>query len=350
MFCHFYFRMKTQRATIIELYCAGKTPPQIFKLLSSQGINRMLIQRTIKRYTETGSINDRKRCGRPRSATAPVMVKKVALRIKRNPMRSMRKMAREMSVSEGSMRNIVKQHLHLKSLKRKHAQFLTPRTRQLRLERSKALLQQFTDVDVDNIMFTDEKLFTIEASSNQQNDRILATQVSAILDDMRIVAHTQCPKSVMVWAGVSARCRTKLIFVSEGVKINSAIYRDLILEPVVKQAGHTMFENQHWTFQQDGAPAHRSNVTQTWLKDNIPSFITREQWPPNSPDLNPLDFSIWGILQARVGSTSHCSIDTLKKTLVREWNKIPQEHLCAAVHDFRPRLNACISKRGGHFE
>ena len=66
--------------------------------------------------------------------------------------------------------------------------------------------------------------------------------------------------------------------------------------------------------------------------------------------MNPMDFSVWSILEARVGVHAHHSIDALKKTLVREWQGIPQEQLCAAVHAFRPRLKACISKRGGHFE
>jgi len=32
-----------------------------------------------------------------------------------------------------------------------------------------------------------------------------------------------------------------------------------------------------------------------------PEFIPPEMWPPNPPDLNPVDYSIWGILQLREG-------------------------------------------------
>ncbi|CAF4369764.1 unnamed protein product, partial [Didymodactylos carnosus] len=28
-------------------------------------------------------------------------------------------------------------------------------------------------------------------------------------------------------------------------------------------------------------------------KNNMPNFIDRPHWPANSPDLNPLDYSIW---------------------------------------------------------
>ena len=38
-----------------------------------------------------------------------------------------------------------------------------------------------------------------------------------------------------------------------------------------------------------------------------PEFIPPEMWPPNSPDLNPVDYSIWGMLQQRV-YTAHGSM------------------------------------------
>src|SRR6218665_1829341 len=47
-------------------------------------------------------------------------------------------------------------------------------------------------------------------------------------------------------------------------------------------------------FQQDGAPAHTARVTQEWLHANCPEIIEKDRWPPNSPDLNPLDYHVWG--------------------------------------------------------
>jgi len=39
--------------------------------------------------------------------------------------------------------------------------------------------------------------------------------------------------------------------------------------------------------------------TQNWLTANCNDFIAKDQWPPNSPDLNPLDYPVWGaMLQA----------------------------------------------------
>ena len=45
--------------------------------------------------------------------------------------------------------------------------------------------------------------------------------------------------------------------------------------------------------------AHTACQTQDWLKVNCTDFIAKDEWPPNSPDLNPLDYHVWGaMLQA----------------------------------------------------
>ena len=44
-----------------------------------------------------------------------------------------------------------------------------------------------------------------------------------------------------------------------------------------------------FVFQQDSAPAHRARETVQLLQQQTPEFISPDLWPPNSPDLNPVD-------------------------------------------------------------
>jgi hypothetical protein len=125
------------------------------------------------------------------------------------------------------------------------------------------------------------------------------------------------PKGVMVWAGVGYDAKAPLIFVRAGVKIDTDVYREEILEPVEQWAQQhygvddegKIFKNNFdqsifsgywndWTFQQDGAPSHTSTnanpdkfevPTQTWLNEHFPNFINKNEWSPSSPNLNPLD-------------------------------------------------------------
>ena len=49
-------------------------------------------------------------------------------------------------------------------------------------------------------------------------------------------------------------------------------------------------------FQHDAAPADSVKLTQAWLSANCRDFINKDSCPPNSPDLNPLDFHLWGAM------------------------------------------------------
>ena len=46
---------------------------------------------------------------------------------------------------------------------------------------------------------------------------------------------------------------------------------------------------QYMTLHQDDAPSHTAKNTINYLKMENVSFIEPQWWPPNSPDLNPVD-------------------------------------------------------------
>ena len=129
----------------------------------------------------------------------------------------------------------------MRSFRRKKVHFLTEKIKRKRLVKSKGLLKRHAVHGINNILFSDEKLFTIEEASNAQNDRIIASSARAIPEELRYVGRVQKPLSVMVWAGISGICRTPLVFVPPGAKINSISYRELILEPVLKDLSQVMF-------------------------------------------------------------------------------------------------------------
>ena len=109
---------------------------------------------------------------------------------------------------------------------------------------------------------------------------------------------------------------------------------------------------------QDGAPSHKAEETQNLIRDNVSEFIEVDispqrdngEWPPNSPDLNGMDYySIWSILEAEACSKPHQSIAALKKSLTKAWNNTSQDVIDRAVDDFPKRLKKYIEADGGHF-
>ena len=63
-----------------------------------------------------------------------------------------------------------------------------------------------------------------------------------------------------------------------------------------------------------------------------------------------LDFSIWSILEERVNATSLYSVEDLKRTLLREWERIPDEFVQISADSFVDRLRRCIKVKSDIFE
>jgi hypothetical protein len=192
-------------------------------------------------------------------------------------------------------------------------------------------------------------------SINPQNDRIWAKEAPETED--RLIGRTQKPASLMVWAAISARGKTSLVFVEQGVKIDRHVYMDMLRRHLFAWA-NGLFEGEDWCFQQDGAPGHKANETQEFLRENCPEFISVDrhwrdnngEWPPNSPDLNPLDYAIWSILEEKACSKPHLNVESLKRALKKAWNEINVETLAKIVDNFPKRLKKCVEAKGGHFE
>jgi len=76
-------------------------------------------------------------------------------------------------------------------------------------------------------------------------------------------------------------------------------------------------EKQTVTIDQAWQTSARTSVYSVSCYGKKPQkFIPSQMWPPNSPDLNPVDYSMWGLLQENV--TKHVSLTCMN------WNSDPQ--------------------------
>ena len=96
-----------KRAVVIALWKQGKYPNEIFNILDKKFYSRQFIKYTIKRYVDSGSINDRKRIGRRCTVRTKKMIKNVRSSINRNPNRSQRKLAKQYKTIKTTMPRIL---------------------------------------------------------------------------------------------------------------------------------------------------------------------------------------------------------------------------------------------------
>ena len=115
----------------------------------------------------------------------------------------------------------------------------------------------------------------------------------------------------MVSVVVSKLGCTELFFVKPRVKVNVDCYREVLLKekllPCIKEIAYWVtisYSNRR-------APAHRARDAIALLRRETPDFISPDQWPPNSPDMNPVDYKIWAVMQQRVYKKRVNDIDEL---------------------------------------
>lgn len=144
----------------------------------------------------------------------------------------------------------------------------------------------------------------------------------------RIVrTRTLFPKSFIIWCGDTANSETPLIFIDKNVKINAQVYQDDIIP---KSVIPWCRKNPNMIFQQDWAPAHGSKSTMELIRREFPLLFTNEDWPSNTSDLNPLDFSVWSHLEEKLRFKKITNLDYFKFGITywmgRSWWHIPAGH------------------------
>ena len=151
--------------------------------------------------------------------------------------------------------------------------------------------------------------------------------------------------SVMVWGRMMVYGLTDLHFIPEGMKINSEHYIDNILQRLVKPAfsdtvvQQTLFSASNaGLFHQDGARCHTSVKTIRWLDGNVSSYMCPKEWPPNSPDLSPIE-NIWSILSVSVyRDPEPKTIAQLKHRLRQAWKAVTPGTLVNLMNSIPGRM------------
>jgi len=80
------------------------------------------------------------------------------------------------------------------------------------------------------------------------------------------------------------------------------------------------------------------------LNQETSDFVSPALWLPNSPDLNPVDYTVWSVLQERV------RVYELKRRINSEWVALSHTAIECAVGEWRQCLSACVCAGSGHFE
>ena len=201
------------------------------------------------------------------------MIEAVRSRFRRNPQRNLTKTAASMGISRQSVSHIIKEDLHLTSYKTKPREALTPRQIAMRVTKAKKLLHLVGQRNLAKVVFTDEKIFTLDESGKHPQVKFYVKkghQKKNISASTR--EKTSHSPGIMVWGGVSKMGRTPLVFVEPGVKVDAVYYQRSILSELKQWCTISLGGTSCITLQLNWAPAHRAKSSKAWLRTNNISF------------------------------------------------------------------------------
>jgi len=84
-----------------------------------------------------------------------------------------------------------------------------------------------------------------------------------------------------------------------------------------------------------------------FLKDRS---ISKNLWPPRSPDLTPTDFLLWGLLKGKVYKNTPHTIEQLKDAIHQEIQAVNVDTLGKVFQNFKKRIQVCLDVKIDQFQ
>lgn len=323
-----------QRNQAVGMLNAGQTVSAVSRAF---GCTRRTITLLIRRFRQTGSVQDRVRTGRPRKTTArdDRYIALTHLRQRHIPATIT---ARRYGVNAQTIRNRLRaRHRPIRAYRPYFGQILTPAHRNARVNWCRRYLR-YNRNDWNNVLFTDESRFNLSHSDGRA--RVYRRKGERYTDACVLQRNRFGGGSVMIWGGIMGGRKTRLVVVNGNLNAQGYINQILAPEaiPFIQRHGARV------TLQQDNARPHTARVTQRYLRQNNVNVLP---WPANSPDLNPIEH-IWDVLGRRVHRRHLLNVQDLRNALVAEWQNVAPGVIRRYVNSMRARIRAVLANRGGH--
>ena len=341
--------------SFIDLNWRGQ---EICRQFKSKNWARSSVDQLIQRYEKSGSYDRTVGSSRPVSASTAEneeALLKLTESQESQPGSSMslRKASQRIGITKSSASRISKSK-NRKSVKRIVTPQLTAGAVQRRFTRSRNLYTRYNAERIKLLAWQDEKDFTLQVPSNRQNNRIFITGKKSDVNPSRLYhPANKFTKKIMVSCLISWNGVSKPFFVDPGKQKVDAKYFANHLKRDLVPALHDLYPDGDGIYVQDGASAHTSNLAQDYLKEVFgrDGFVNKNQWPPKSPDLNPLDYYFWNAVKEKVYEGRRepfTNLAQLKRRIKYVWDAaFDEEASRKAITEFRKRLRAVVVNKGG---
>lgn len=333
-----------KRAQIVILKQTGKSYRDIARILQ---ISKSAAQRAVVRFEDTGSNIDRKRPGQPRKTSKKIDDKLYNIS-NANRFKSASDIRAEINerLDAPISLSTVKSRLRDKGMIGRVAikkPLLRPINKQKRVKFAREHIS-WTINQWKTVLWTDESKFELFGSHRRQYCR---RKVNERLNPKCIAPNVKHGGgSVMVW-GCFSFSGAGSLFKIDGI-LNKEQYHSILQRHAIPSGLKLI--GPGFIFQQDNDPKHTSGLCTKYLqKKQNENILQIMDWPPQSPDLNPIEL-LWDELDRRVKDLHPTSIPTLWNCLSQTWRNIPTQTMQKLVERMPKLCAAVIKAKGDHIQ
>lgn len=330
-------------------------------------VSRKVARRWLERYEATGDVMDKPRSGRPHALSEDAKKRSHQLLLE-GKYPGAAEVARQL-YHEGLTKRIVDRTTVAKGatsygkeigqaircVRGKPVKRLTQATKAKRLAFAKANLR----TNWDRVLFTDRKKFAFSypgAKVRAVEWVVQGTQRQAAAVNHPLVFNLysgMCKFGVTAQHQVSGTSKAGSNYKNKkgdsARNITSSEYKD-VLELTFLPGGTKLYNTQGmatWVLQQDNDPTHKvaGELIKAWNDRRGSSVQLMPSWPPNSPDLNPIE-NLWAIVVAKVNAMGCQSFEEFKGAVAQELSSTSLGVIKNLVNSMPKRMKKVIKAEG----
>ena len=291
--------------------------------------NRNTVMRWLSCYERTGGVEEKVRSGRPRQ-TSNIQDQSMIERVSEEP-----EMTSELISTRMKRKGV---QVSSRTVRRRFNEFgfsysapllkpLLTETHQLkRFEWSRKYMQ----FDWNKVIFSDETTVHMDRPPSR------VWQRRGARFPFSTVKH---PQKLHLWGCFCSQGFGEIFMF--GQNLNSELLCKIYEKALLPSAANWMDD---WILQEDNDPKHMSKFSKKWKEKHN---VQRLPWPPQSPDLNPIE-NVWKILKCKLRTYQPRTIVGMKKKILKIWRQLSIDYAENLVNSMPSRLEACISSNGGY--
>lgn len=197
----------------------------------------------------------------------------------------------------------------------------------------------WTKKDWERVIFSDESHFEVV---NRKNRRFVRRTREEHDTPFSFIGRQQGGGGTLsVWGCFTVNGTGPLIFYDG--RLNARSYIELLSDVLPEYIETVYGANENYFFQQDNAPCHKAKYSLQWFQNQNIKLL---DWPPTSPDLNPIE-NLWSVMDQKLANYQVHTTAQLREAITDIWSKITIETCVNLIHSVPKRIEMIRRVRGG---